>query len=35
VTAAIAISGMPVDEPIEAIVEQLQEASHIIAPPPI
>lgn len=33
VTAAIAISGMLVDEPIQPIVDQLQEASHIIAPP--
>ncbi|MFG0247388.1 MAG: IclR family transcriptional regulator [Phycisphaeraceae bacterium JB051] len=34
VTAAIALSGMPTDEPIDDVIKQLQEAATIIAPPP-
>lgn len=34
VTAAIAISGLALDEPIDDVIKQLKEASAIIAPPP-
>jgi DNA-binding IclR family transcriptional regulator len=34
VTAAIAISGMPTDEPLDDVINQLTAAVNIIAPPP-